>query len=186
MKDSNGLSQNDKMRMMNLNKDLVKRLLEKSDDDEEHIKVNTHVTKRNETQELVDLITKIVDERLEVYFNENKAKEDHKVFIEQVEVKKKERQPRKIYVGFEPPAFNEIDSYYNEKMKETFGDGFGQTLSASKQEPNYEKQVEDQQSEREEEYRRQVKKMRKAEEKERKKHAKEAKEREEKKNSRFD
>ena len=173
---------------MNLNKDLVKRLLEKSDDDEEHIKVNAHVTKRNETQELVDLITKIVDERLEVYFNEKdqSAKEDHKVFIEQVEVKKKERQPRKIYVGFEPPAFNEIDSYYNEKMKETFGDGFGQTLSASKQEPNYEKQVDDQQSEREEEYRRQVKKMRKAEEKERKKLAKVSKEREEKKNSRFD
>lgn len=171
---------------MNLNKDLVKRLLEKSDDDEEHIKVN--VTKRNETQELVDLITKIVDERLEVYFNEKdqSAKEDHKVFIEQVEVKKKERQPRKIYVGFEPPAFNEIDSYYNEKMKETFGDGFGQTLSASKQEPNYEKQVDDQQSEREEEYRRQVKKMRKAEEKERKKLAKVSKEREEKKSSRFD
>lgn len=172
---------------MNLNKDLVKRLLEKSDDDEEHIKVNAHLTKRNETQELVDLITKIVDERLEVYFNEKdqSAKEDRKVFIEQVEVKKKERQPRKIYVGFEPPAFNEIDSYYNEKMKETFG-GFGQTLSASKQEPNYEKQVDDQQSEREEEYRRQVKKMRKAEEKERKKLAKESKEREVKKNSRFD
>lgn len=176
--------------MRNLNRDLVGRLFDRK---EPGYQQHQLYRRRNETIRLVGLIRRIVDERLEFYLNKlneatspneyddeethNYEDEDERggggrVYINQVETRRKEARPRK-YVRY-VDADESVDGYYAEKINDS-AQNLAHSASRVADDDNEEKadvEVEKTRSE-EEMRRREMKKWRKADEKERKRLAKE-------------
>lgn len=165
MKGSRDLSNNDVVRMKSLNKDLVNGLFRQKSTQPAH----------NKTQELVDLIQRVVDERIELYLNRFETAietNEPKELINEIEAKEKEVWPRQIQFGFiDSTDFDNVDSYYAEKARENL-----ENLSLTNQLATDEtRRGVDEQHNQKIDPRRQMKRLRKVEDRERKWHTKEEK-----------
>lgn len=125
---------------------------------ENKINLNQDSSPKNQTQKLVNLIYKIVDERIEFLLHKldmDEIEEDSpkpQVYIDEVQVKKKDARPRKIHISLDS-KFDSVDAYYDQKARERL-----ETLSANGDSNEANDQLD--------ENRKQLKKLRKAREKE--------------------